>query len=60
MLWEEVEKKYGKALAAKMKKHMAGATCVIRKDGKFDIPEGDVRLAYKAAMGKKIHSFEWD
>jgi len=58
MLWEEAEKKCGKALAAKMKKHMAGATCAIRKDGKFDIPEGDVRLAYKAAMGKEVS--EWD
>jgi len=60
MLWKEIEEKYGKETANKMKKHLKGITVRLRKDGKIDIPESDVRLAYKIVMGKKVHSSEWD
>lgn len=62
MLWEEVEKKYGKKLAAKMKKSkwLHGITVKIRKDGKIDIPECDIDRAYRDVTGKSIHPSEWD
>ena len=61
MLWEEVEKIYGKDLADKMKKseYLMGIT-VTMKNGKMDIPESDIILAYKDVTGKPIHYFEWD
>ena len=60
MLWKEIEKKYGKETANKMKKHLKGITVKVRKDGKIDIPGSDLRLAYRIVMGKKAHSSEWD
>ncbi|GAI09732.1 unnamed protein product [marine sediment metagenome] len=62
MIWEEVEEKYGKEIADKMKKSkmMCGITMSLRADGKTDIPERDIELAYKDVMGKPIHPLEWD
>ena len=62
MIWNEVEKKYGKELADKIKKSdlLRGVTVELREDGKVDIPERDIELAYKEIMGKPIHPWEWD
>jgi len=62
MIWEEVEKIYGKALAKKMEKskYLQGITVTMTKEGKTDIPEHDIHLAYKDVTGKKIHPLEWD
>ena len=62
MIWEEVEEKYGKKLADKMKKSkmLCGITMSLRPDGKCDIPEGDIHLAWKDVTGKYIHPLEWD
>ena len=60
MLWEEIEEKYGKEIGQKMKKQLKGITVRVRKDGKIDFPESDIRLAYKIVTGKKVHSSEWD
>lgn len=61
MFWEEVEKKYGKRLANKMKKskYLQGITMTL-KNGKLDIPERDIDLAYRDVMKRPIHIFEWD
>lgn len=37
-----------------------GITCTITPDGKIDIPQNDIDLAYKAVKGKYINPFEWD
>ena len=49
MLWNEVIKKYGKETANKMKssKYLQNITFSFTEDGKTDIPESDIRLAYK-------------
>jgi len=62
MIWEEVEEKYGKELADRMKtsEYLVGNTVSIGKDGKIDIPERDIDLAYRDVTGKKIHAWEWD
>lgn len=62
MLWNEVIKKYGKETADKMKssKYLQNITLSFTEDGKTDIPESDVRLAYKDVMNLPIHFFEWD
>lgn len=62
MIWEEVEKKYGKEIADKMNKskYLHGITVELTEDGKVDIPEGDIMLAYKDVMGKPIYCEEWD
>ena len=62
MMWSEVEKKYGKELAKKMSKsrYLKGNTVTIRPDGKFDIPERDIDLAWRDVTGKAIHPLEWD
>ena len=62
MIWNEVIKKYGKKTADKMKssKYLKGITLVFTEDGKADIPESDIRLAYKDVIGKPIHPLEWD
>ena len=53
-------KKYGGKLANQMKRHIKGATVTIRKDGRLDIPESDICLAYKIVKRKRLHPFEWD
>ena len=62
MLWEDVEKKYGKETADKMKtsKYLKNITLSFTKDGKTDFPETDIRLAYKDVMNLSIHYCEWD
>ncbi len=60
MLWENVEKKYGKKLASKMKKHIGMVTVVVRKNGKLDIPESDILLAYRIVKKEKVSPLEWD
>jgi hypothetical protein len=61
MIWSEIEKRYGKKLANKMKKseYLIGIT-VEMKNGQMDIPESDIHLAWKDATGKKIHPLEID
>ena len=61
MLWEDVEDRYGKKLADKMKKAKAlmGITVRITDKG-WDIPESDIERAYKEVKGIKIHPEEWD
>ena len=61
MIWEEVEKKYGKELADKMNKsqYLQGITIEMR-DGKPDIPEEDIIRAWKDVTGKFIHPLDWD
>lgn len=62
MLWSDIEKKYGKEIAEKIKKSplLRGITVSLREDGKIDIPERDIELAYKDIMGKHIQPWEWD
>lgn len=60
ILWSEVEETYGKELADKMKKSemLCGITVTIR-NGEFDIPESDIRLAYKDVMNIPIHPMRY-
>ena len=62
MIWEEVENKYGKEIADKIKKSpfLRDVTVELREDGKVDIPERDIELAYKDITGKPIQPWEWD
>lgn len=62
MIWKEVVQKYGKELADKMKKssYLNSITVTMTKDGKVDIPERDIYLAYKDVTKQKIHPLEWD
>lgn len=62
MIWKEVEKKYGTKIANKMEKseYLQGITLTMGPNGKADIPERDIDLAYRDVMGKKIHPLEWD
>ena len=62
MIWEDVEKKYGKELADKMRKskYLQGITVELTEEGKVDIPEGDIKLAYKDVTGKPIYYEEMD
>jgi hypothetical protein len=62
MLWQEVIDKYGKEMAKKMSKSkmLRGITMTMTADGKPDIPESDIYLAWKDVTGKKIHDLEWD
>jgi hypothetical protein len=62
MKWEEVIKVYGEEMAKKMSKSkmLRGITITMTDDGKPDIPESDIRLAYKDVTGQKIHDLEWD
>ncbi|MEI6731280.1 MAG: hypothetical protein WCK90_01225 [archaeon] len=59
MLKEELEKKYGKKVIAKVFKghYLDGCTIAIRKDGKDDIPEVDIINALKEMKGLP---FVWD
>lgn len=60
MIWEEVERKYGKKTADKMRKskYLTGITMVLRNDGKLDIPERDIENAYNNTKGKPV--YDWD
>lgn len=62
MIWKEVEETYGKELADKMykSKMLDGITVTTNDDGTVDIPERDIRLAYKDVMKIPIHHLEWD
>lgn len=62
MIWQEVINEYGEEMAAKMKKSnmLRGITMTILPNGDRDIPESDIRLAYKDVTGQKIHDLEWD
>lgn len=62
MKWKKVVEIYGKEMAAKMKKSkmLRGITMTILPNGELDIPESDIRLAYKDVTGQKIHDLEWD
>ena len=61
MFWEEVIEFYGEELAEKMEKseYLCCVTVVMR-DGKADIPERDIDLAYRDVMKLDIHPSEWD
>ena len=62
MIWKDVEKKYGKEIADEMKQssYLQGITITMTENGETDIPESDIRLAYKDIKGKRISPFEWD
>jgi hypothetical protein len=62
MIWQEVINEYGKEMAKKMSKSkmLRGITMTILPSGEMDIPESDIRLAYKDVTGQKIHNLEWD
>lgn len=62
MIWEEVEIKYGKEMARKIKAspYLQGCTVELREDGEIDIPDRDIELALKEIMGKPIQPWEWD
>jgi hypothetical protein len=62
MIWSEVEEKYGKEIADKIKKNrmLRGITITITKNGEPDIPNIDIELAYKDVMGLPMHPMEWD
>ena len=56
MIKEEAIGLYGKEMWEKMiaTGWLDGITCVIREDGKIDIPEYDLDRAHRAATGKPI------
>lgn len=62
MIWEEVEKKYGKETADKMSKskYLQRIIVGLTEDSKVDIPEGDIKLAYKDVMNIPIYYEECD
>jgi hypothetical protein len=65
MIWQEVEKKYGKTMANKMKKStwLRGITVeIIKIKGKkeIDYPERDIKLAHRDVLHEKISQTEWD
>ena len=62
MIWKEVEEKYDKKIADKMRqpKYLRGITVELTEEGEVDIPERDIRLAYKDVMNLPIYPFEWD
>lgn len=62
MIWSEVIAKYGKKNADLMKKsEMLMGITVTMRDGKMDIPESDIYLAYKdKILKKKINHWEID
>lgn len=59
---KEIEKKYGKKLAAKIFKsgYMERITVTMNPDGTTNIPERDVELALKDVKGERIGNEEWD
>ena len=62
MEWFEVVAKYGKEMSAKMAKsgYLENITLSINDDGKVDIPDRDIELAYRDIKGGKIYVAEWD
>ncbi len=61
MRWKEIEKKYGKKLAEKIRKSkMLEGITISLKNGEEDIPERDIELAIKEIKGEKISDMEWD
>jgi hypothetical protein len=57
---EEAIKKYGEENYRRMCEFMEAITVSVDEDGKIDIPERDLELAYKQVHGYKMHPFEWD
>jgi hypothetical protein len=61
MIWQEVEEKYGKEIADKMKtSHWLDCITITMRDGEPDIPEEDLDRAYRSIQGLPIHPLEWD
>jgi hypothetical protein len=62
MIWKEVEEKYGKKMADKMKKSefLNGITVRRLPNGEVDIPESDIRNAYNDVTGRGVRWWEWD
>ena len=62
MIWAEVEEKYGKPLADKMKQSnwLEGITLTMRDTGETEIPESDIDNAYRDVTGKRIEDWMWD
>ena len=56
----EAIRKYGEKNYKKMCKYMEAITVSVDKDGKIDIPERDLELAYRQTKGYKPHWSEWD
>jgi len=62
MIWDDVEKLYGKSIANRMKhsKMLSAITVQVLDNGDFDIPEIDIENAYKDITGQYIHPYAWD
>ena len=62
MIWKDVEKKYGKRMANKMKnsQFLECITCTELPNGETDIPERDIENAYADVMGKHVPEEAWD
>lgn len=61
MIWKEVEEKYGKKIADRMKRsRMLMGITVTKRNGEWDIPESDIENAYRDVMGKPIPLEGWD
>ncbi len=60
MNWKQIEIKYGKSMARKIKnnKWMQGITVSIQPNGDIDIPESDIERALKDIRGEKVE--DWD
>ncbi len=59
---EHIIEKYGQNTWDAMFKtgFLTGVTCVITPDGKLDIPQRDIDIAYRAVKGERISWREWD
>jgi len=62
MIWSEVEEKYGKETADKMKRSSWLECITVRqlKNGDIDIPESDIMNAYDNIKGNKINWMRFD
>lgn len=60
--WKDVEKKYGKRMADRMRKsqYLECITVTRLPNGEIDIPERDIDLAFRDVNKKYIHPSEWD
>jgi hypothetical protein len=60
--WDNVEKRYGKEIADKMKESewLSCITVVMLPNGEPDIPQSDIDNAYRDVMGEKVPYWMWD
>jgi hypothetical protein len=62
MIWSEVERKYGKEIADKMRssQYLKVITVCLTEDGEVDIPESDIRNAFRETLGLMPLSCIWN